>query len=246
MRPVATVTLPAIRLHPAPESAVIELLANISVPAGFGVLVTRFVLGIRDGIDWDHIAAITDITSTTAAAGMAEAATRSSTARLSGAASRPRRCRRDAGPRRGPGAATLAPVATISRAASSAPSSSRPFASARCTPWATVPSSSRSASPALIVRRACCPTGWTRSWADVVGAHARSCLGAVGAATPSSAYVRRGGESFRLRSRWMLVFELASATPGVASRRQAPRARAHVEPARDERVRAGGRRSGSA
>jgi high-affinity nickel permease len=61
-------------LHPAPESAVIELLANITVPAGFGVLVTGFVLGIRHGIDWDHIAAITDITSTTASAGMAEAA----------------------------------------------------------------------------------------------------------------------------------------------------------------------------
>ena len=52
----------------------IELLANITVPAGFGVLVTGFVLGIRHGIDWDHIAAITDITSTTASAGMAEAA----------------------------------------------------------------------------------------------------------------------------------------------------------------------------
>jgi high-affinity nickel-transport protein len=32
------------------------------------------ILGIRHGIDWDHIAAITDITSTTAAAGVAEAA----------------------------------------------------------------------------------------------------------------------------------------------------------------------------
>src|SRR6476646_6853438 len=39
-----------------------------------GVLLTGLLLGIRHGIDWDHIAAITDITSTTAAAGMAEAA----------------------------------------------------------------------------------------------------------------------------------------------------------------------------
>ena len=33
-----------------------------------GVLVTGLLLGIRHGFDWDHIAAITDITSTTAAA----------------------------------------------------------------------------------------------------------------------------------------------------------------------------------
>src|SRR4249920_523020 len=39
-----------------------------------GILLTGLLLGIRHGIDWDHIAAITDITSTTAAAGMAEAA----------------------------------------------------------------------------------------------------------------------------------------------------------------------------
>ena len=40
--------------------------------AGLGLLLTALVLGIRHGIDWDHIAAITDITSTTSAA---EAAT---------------------------------------------------------------------------------------------------------------------------------------------------------------------------
>ena len=41
--------------------------------AGLGVLITGLLLGIRHGIDWDHIAAITDITSTTAAAAAAEA-----------------------------------------------------------------------------------------------------------------------------------------------------------------------------
>ena len=35
---------------------------------GVGVLVTGLLLGIRHGFDWDHIAAITDITSTTATA----------------------------------------------------------------------------------------------------------------------------------------------------------------------------------
>src|SRR5512138_2313182 len=36
--------------------------------AGLGLLLTALTLGIRHGIDWDHIAAISDITSTTAAA----------------------------------------------------------------------------------------------------------------------------------------------------------------------------------
>jgi len=53
----------------------LHLIAQIDAgPAGLGVLVTGLLLGIRHGIDWDHIAAITDITSTTAAASAAEAA----------------------------------------------------------------------------------------------------------------------------------------------------------------------------
>ena len=49
-------------------------LAFIHVPVaavaagGLGILFTGLVLGFRHGFDWDHIAAITDITSTTAAA----------------------------------------------------------------------------------------------------------------------------------------------------------------------------------
>src|SRR5262245_66141177 len=42
--------------------------------ANVGVLLTGLLLGIRHGVDWDHIAAISDITSTTAAAGMGDAA----------------------------------------------------------------------------------------------------------------------------------------------------------------------------
>ncbi len=53
----------------------LEPIAQIAAnPAGIGVLITGLLLGIRHGIDWDHIAAITDITSTTAAASAAEAA----------------------------------------------------------------------------------------------------------------------------------------------------------------------------
>jgi high-affinity nickel-transport protein len=53
----------------------LQFIAQIDAsPAGLGVLITGLLLGIRHGIDWDHIAAITDITSTTAAASAAEAA----------------------------------------------------------------------------------------------------------------------------------------------------------------------------
>jgi high-affinity nickel-transport protein len=52
----------------------LNLIAQIDAsPAGIGVLITGLLLGLRHGIDWDHIAAITDITSSTAAATAAEA-----------------------------------------------------------------------------------------------------------------------------------------------------------------------------
>jgi len=43
-------------------------IAASSQAGGLGLLVTALFLGIRHGIDWDHLAAITDITSTTATA----------------------------------------------------------------------------------------------------------------------------------------------------------------------------------
>ena len=57
-----------------PDLALIasDPLATAAASGGLGLLVTALLLGIRHGIDWDHIAAITDITSTTAASGAAE------------------------------------------------------------------------------------------------------------------------------------------------------------------------------
>ena len=52
-------------------AAVLDVAAT---PQGIGLLVTAALLGIRHGIDWDHIAAITDITSTTATADAGTAA----------------------------------------------------------------------------------------------------------------------------------------------------------------------------
>jgi len=45
----------------------------VAAGGGVGLLVTALLLGFRHGIDWDHIAAITDITSTTAASTAGEA-----------------------------------------------------------------------------------------------------------------------------------------------------------------------------
>lgn len=60
---------------PVPEYPVPSidlLLVAPALPAitagGLGILVTGLVLGFRHGLDWDHIAAITDITSTTTTA----------------------------------------------------------------------------------------------------------------------------------------------------------------------------------
>ena len=61
-----------------------DFLAAATDAAGGGaipLLTTALLLGIRHGIDWDHIAAITDITSTTAAADAGERAHRAEHAR---------------------------------------------------------------------------------------------------------------------------------------------------------------------
>ena len=56
-------------------TAFLDAIAAVADSADtIALLTTALVLGIRHGIDWDHIAAITDITSTTAAAEAAELA----------------------------------------------------------------------------------------------------------------------------------------------------------------------------
>ena len=47
-------------------------LLDLATAGGAGLLWTALVLGIRHGFDWDHIAAISDVTSTTATADVAE------------------------------------------------------------------------------------------------------------------------------------------------------------------------------
>src|SRR3989441_5804145 len=49
-------------------SLLVQTLPLLSVGSSIGIVSAALALGIRHGIDWDHIAAITDITSTTASA----------------------------------------------------------------------------------------------------------------------------------------------------------------------------------
>jgi high-affinity nickel-transport protein len=52
----------------SPSDLAAPFLAVAATPQAIGLLATAAFLGVRHGIDWDHIAAITDITSTTATA----------------------------------------------------------------------------------------------------------------------------------------------------------------------------------
>ena len=203
MRPVATVALPAIGLCRALEFPVIELIASISVPAGIGVLVTGFTLGIRHGIDWDHIAAITDITSTTAAAGIAEAAHeeqhRSVSGRHHGHGGAIEIRAHDAGP----GAATLAPAATIARRRIFGPEQ---LGAIRL---GTLYALGHGAVVIALGIAALAFGALLPEWLDpIMGRIVGLTLVGLGAwVLYSVVRYARDGESFRLRSRWMLVFD---------------------------------------
>jgi high-affinity nickel-transport protein len=190
-------------LRRALEFPVIELIASISVPAGIGVLVTGFVLGIRHGIDWDHIAAITDITSTTAAAGIAEAAHEEQHRSVSG----PHHGHGGAIEIRahdaGPGAATLAPAATIERRRIFGPDQ---FEAIRL---GTLYALGHGAVVIALGIAALAFGALLPEWLDpIMGRIVGLTLVGLGAwVLYSVVRYARDGESFRLRSRWMLVFD---------------------------------------
>jgi high-affinity nickel-transport protein len=182
---------------------VFELLANITVPAGFGVLVTGFVLGIRHGIDWDHIAAITDITSTTAAAGMAEAAHEEQHRSVSGPHHGHGGAVEMQAHDAGPGAATLAPVATISRGRVFGPEQLEAIR------LGTLYALGHGAIVIALGIAALSFGALLPEWLDpIMGRIVGLTLVGLGAwVLYSVVRYARGGESFRLRSRWMLVFD---------------------------------------
>ncbi len=183
----------------------LDLVTAVTSPAGIGVLLTGLTLGIRHGIDWDHIAAITDITSTTAAAGVAEAAHeeqhRSVSGHHHGHGGSPELYAHDAGP----GAATLAPalrggpspVARLGRGQGEAIALGTLYALGHGVVVIALGIAALSFGAIL------------PAWLDpIMGRVVGFTLVALGVWVLYSVYrYARGGESFRLRSRWMLVFD---------------------------------------
>ena len=186
------------------------LIAQIDAsPVGVGVLVTGLLLGIRHGIDWDHIAAISDITSTTAAAG-------------AGVAAHAREHRTATGHQHGHGG-------TTELAAHAAPSTPLPRQTAGAAGVASVTIGDRRIGPeqveairlgtlyavghALVVialgLAALAFGALLPEWLDpIMGRIVGLTLVVLGVWVLYSVYrYARTGEAFRLRSRWMLVFD---------------------------------------
>ena len=180
--------------------------AALAPVADLGVLLTGFFLGVRHGIDWDHIAAITDITSTTAAASMAVAAHsdqhRSVAGHQHGHGGDVEVRAHDAGP----GGATLAPAL-----AGRPPMGRSRFVSSQveAVRLGTLYALGHGAVVVALGLAALAFGALLPAWLDplmirIVGLT----LVALGLWVMYSVYrYARGGETFRLRSRWMLVFD---------------------------------------
>jgi hypothetical protein len=179
--------------------------AGVATPAGIGVLVTGLALGIRHGIDWDHIAAITDITSTTSAAGVAEAAHeeqhRSVTGHHHGHGGSVERYVHTAGP----GAAALAPA--LRGGASGVTRFGREQVEA--VRLGTLYAVGHGVVVIALGIAALSFGAILPEWLDpIMGRVVGLTLVGLGLWVLYSVYrYARGGESFRLRSRWMLVFD---------------------------------------
>jgi high-affinity nickel-transport protein len=202
---------PPVRSYAPEEPSVSDpaafLIAALAAPtpANIGVLVTGLLLGIRHGIDWDHIAAITDITSTTAAAGTAVAAHSEQHRELSGhdhGHGGPIEMRaHDAGP----GAATLAPATAGVGGVGHWKLSEQGEAIRLGTMYALGHGFVVIVlGVAAILFGALLPT-----WLDpLMGRVVGLTLVVLGVWVLYSVYrYARAGETFRLRSRWMLLFD---------------------------------------
>jgi high-affinity nickel-transport protein len=190
-----------------------HLIAAATSPAGLGVLLTGLTLGIRHGIDWDHIAAITDITSTTAAASAAEAAHHEQHRAVSGHhhshGGRVELQAHDAGP----GAATLAPAFRGPRAAAlpgvGEAGTSFGVEQVEAIKLGTLYALGHGVVVIALGLAALAFGALLPEWLDpIMGRVVGVTLLLLGVWVLYSVLrYARGGESFRLRSRWMLLFD---------------------------------------
>jgi high-affinity nickel-transport protein len=180
---------------------VFDIIAEVTTtPAGISVLLTGLVLGIRHGIDWDHIAAITDITSTTAAAGVAEASHAEQHVEVSG-------------PHHGHGGPTEMRVHTAGPGAVAVAPAMR-GASPTGTRWEAIKLGTLYAlgHGAVVIALGIAALSFGAllpSWLDpIMGRVVGFTLVGLGLWVLYSVYrYAVGGEAFHLRSRWMLVFD---------------------------------------
>ena len=185
-----------------------SLIAATTAPTavGLGVLLTGLFLGIRHGIDWDHIAAITDITSTTSSARIAEAAHSEQHHAAAGhnhghGGSLEVRAH-DAGP----GAATLAPAMA---AHPGLPREGLLASQADAIRLGTLYALGHGVVVIVLGLAALSFGALLPDWLDpLMGRIVGVTLLALGLWVMYSIYrYARAGETFRLRSRWMLVFD---------------------------------------
>jgi high-affinity nickel permease len=188
------------------EPLITAAISTAPTVAGVGVLLTGFVLGIRHGIDWDHIAAITDITSTTAAAGVAEAAHVGQHVTVPGHEHGHGGSHEVRAHDAGPGSATLSP----SLADRPAMGRTRFFAGqADAIRLGTLYALGHGSVVIALGLAALWFGALLPAWLDpIMGRVVGFTLVALGLWVMYSIYrYARGGERFRLRSRWMLVFD---------------------------------------
>jgi high-affinity nickel permease len=187
------------------ESLIVSA-TNAPAAVSLGVLLTGLFLGIRHGIDWDHIAAITDITSTTAAASLAEAAHEGQHLSASGHSHNHGGELELRAHDPGPGAATLAP----SMAARPGLGRTR-FMSGQsdAIKLGTLYALGHGVVVIALGLAALAFGALLPAWLDpVMGRIVGLTLVALGLWVIYSIYrYARAGERFRLRSRWMLVFD---------------------------------------
>jgi high-affinity nickel-transport protein len=174
--------------------------------AGIGVLLTGLLLGIRHGIDWDHIAAITDITSTTAAAGTAEAAHTDQHLTVPGHVHGHGGSHEVRAHDAGPGGATLSPSLAVRP-----PMGRTRFfeGQAEAIRLGTLYALGHGSVVIALGLAALAFGALLPDWLDpIMGRVVGFTLVALGLWVMYSIYrYARGGEKFRLRSRWMLVFD---------------------------------------
>ena len=188
------------------EPLIAAAVAATPSAAGIGVLITGLLLGIRHGIDWDHIAAITDITSTTAAAGIAEAAHTDQHLTVPGHVHGHGGSHEVRAHDAGPGGATLSPSL-----AARPPMGRTMFLSgqAEAIRLGTLYALGHGAVVIALGLAALAFGALLPDWLDpIMGRIVGFTLVALGLWVMYSIYrYARGGEKFRLRSRWMLVFD---------------------------------------